>query len=79
METILYTKSNNLIVKTCYFGDAQEFGTCIEYPDGKIQVMENFKSALFLLDIHDFWCKFTGVIKGSTTIEEVNRHIRKVS
>ena len=76
MNTILYTKSDDLVVKTCYVADSQEFAVVLEYPNGEQQVVETFNSAMFLIEFHDFWCKFTGVIKDTTTSEEIKKHLK---
>ncbi len=76
METILVTKSNDLTVKSVYFTDSQEFGVVLEYSDGTQQVVEKFKSVMFIMQIHDFWCKFTGIIDGKVSVEEIGKHLK---
>ena len=76
METILFTKSKDLIVKSVYFTDSQEFGVVLEYSDGSQQVVEKFKSVLFIMQIHDFWCKFTGIIDGKVSVEDIENHLK---
>lgn len=73
MEEIISTRDSELKIKTCYFADSQEFGVVFEYPNGEQQVVETFKSALFIMEKHDFWCKFAGVIK------EKSNEIKKAS
>ena len=75
METILYTKTNDLVIRTCYNADSAEFVTIVEYPNGEQVIAETFKSVMFMLEIHDSWCKFTGVIEDKVTSEEVNAHL----
>jgi hypothetical protein len=76
MNTILFTKSDDLVVKTCYVADSQEFAVVLEYPDGTQQVVETFKSVMFLIEFHNFWCRFTGVLEDTTTPAEVNKHLK---
>lgn len=76
METILFTKSDNLIIRTCFVADSEEFATIIEYPDGTTTTAETFKSVVHMLEIHDFWCKFTGVIEENITSDIVKTHLR---
>ena len=76
MEIILFTKSDKLTVKSVYFADSQEFGVVLEYKDGAMQVVEKYKSAMFIMQIHDFWCKFTGIIEGNVSVGEIEKHIK---
>lgn len=76
METILFTKSDKLTVKTVYFADSQEFGVVLEYSDGSMQVVEKFKSVLFIMQFHDFWCKYTGIIEGNVSVGEIEKHLK---
>ena len=76
METILFTKSDKITVKSVYIADSQEFGVVLEYSDGSQQVVEKFKSAMFIMQIHDFWCKFTGIIESNVSIGEIEKHIK---
>ena len=76
MEIILNSTSNLVSIKTCYFTDSKEFATCLYQNDGSFEVLETFKSPLFLVDIHDFWCKFTGITKSSISIKDVIEHIK---
>lgn len=76
MQDILSTKSNSISIRTRFFEDSQEFGTCLCYPDGKYEVLQTFKSAMFLVEIHDFWCKFTGVTTSNISIRDIVNHIK---
>ena len=76
MTDILTTSTNEIKIKTCFNADLEEFETCIEYSDGKVEVLESFKSAMFLLEIHTFWCKFTGIIKDSIDVASIINHIK---
>lgn len=76
METILFTKSDKLTVKSVYFADSQEFGIVLEYSDGSQQVVEKFKSVMFIMQIHDFWCKYTGITEGNITVAEIEKHLK---
>lgn len=75
MENILYTKSDDLTIKTCFIADSEEFATIIEYPDGSQTVAETFKSVMYMIEIHDFWCKFTGVTKDKISSDLVKAHL----
>ena len=76
MEIILNSIANSISIKTCYFEDSQEFATCLYHQDGTFDVLETFKSPIFLVDIHDFWCKFTGITKSSISIKDVLNHVQ---
>ena len=79
METILYTKGENFIVKSVYFSEEQVFGTVFEYPDGSILVAESYKSIMNIMETHDFWCKFSGVISTPLTPSQIEKHLTRYS
>lgn len=76
MQDVLYTKSDSISIRTRFFEESQEFGTCICYPDGSYEVLQTFKSPMFLVEIHDFWCKFTGITVSNISIRDIVEHIK---
>ncbi len=79
METILYTKTNELTIRTCYIADEEKFAVIFEYPNGEMQEVDTFKSVLFMLEIHDFWCKFAGLTSTSLNPSQVKKHLTRIS
>lgn len=79
MEAILYTKNENLTVKTVYLTKEAVFATVLEYPNGEIQVVETFSSVLRMMEIHDFWCKFTGITSTSFNPSQVEKHLTRIA
>ena len=79
METILYTKSNDLIVKSCYISEQACFASILVYPNGEHQVLETYNSIMNIMEIHDFWCKYTGVISTPITASQVEKHLTSCS
>ena len=74
MEAILYTKGKDLIIRTGYDADNKRYQTEFEYPDGKKVTVDTFNSAFSILETHDFWCKFTGIIEGKFTPKQVSKY-----
>lgn len=79
METILCTTSKDLTIKTVYFADSEEFGIIFQYKDGTQQVIDTFKSALIIIETHDYWCKYTGLLKSSFDISQVKKHLTNIA
>ena len=75
METILYTKGNDLVVKSCYIPEQECFASIIVYPTGEHQVLEMYNSIMNIMEIHDFWCKYTGIISTPLTGSQVEKHL----
>ena len=75
METILFTKGNDLIVRTVYIAEQNIFATVYEYPSGEMQVVDTYNSVMSLIENHDFWCKFSGVISTTITGSQVEKHL----
>ena len=65
MVTILFTKGTDLIIKSCFISETNEYAVILEDKDGEMQVLETFKSIMFLVEAHDFWCKYIGIIESS--------------
>ena len=62
MESILFTKGHDIIIRTGYIAEHKKFATVFEYPNGDMVVVESFNSPLAILETHDYWCRFTGVV-----------------
>ncbi len=75
MEEILCTKSNSASIKTFFNEETEEFNTCLIDKDKNIKVLQTFKCIKFLVEIHDFWCKFTGVTKSNISIKDIINHV----
>lgn len=71
METILYTKNNDFVVKSCYVPSDACFATVLVYPNGDQMVLETYKSIMKIMQKHDYWCKFTGVLSTPITASQV--------
>jgi len=71
METILYTKNNDLVVKSCYVPSEACFATVLVYPNGDQVVLETYKSIIKIMQKHDYWCKSTGVLSTPLTASQV--------
>lgn len=61
METLLYTKCNQLTIRTVYMEKENEFAVVFEYPNGEMVVVDHFKSAMRILETHESWCKFANI------------------
>lgn len=79
METILYTKNNEAIVKSCYIPSDECFATVFIDSDGNQMVLETYKSIMNIMKKHDFWCKFTGVLSTPFTESQVKEHLTSCS
>ena len=79
MEIILNSKCNGYKIKTAFFADSAEFATMIEYPDESLQVLENFKNPNSLVEIHDYWCSYTGVLDTPFKASQVKKHLTSFS
>ena len=77
METILYTKGKDFVVKTVYIQEYKRYATVYEYPNGYMTVVESYTSVLNMIKTHDFWCKFSGIIEGTLTSQEIEFHLTK--
>lgn len=75
METILYTKNDDFVVKSVYIPSEACFATVLVYPDESQMVLETYKSIIKIMEKHDFWCKFTGVISTPFTGSQVEKHL----
>ena len=62
METILYTKNNDFVVKSCYFPTEACFATVLVFPNGEQMILERYNSIMNIMKKHDFWCKEKGLI-----------------
>lgn len=62
METILYTKGHDITIHTGYIAEHKQFATVFEYQNGEMVVVDTFNSPLAILETHDYWCRFTGVV-----------------
>ena len=58
MVTILFTKANGLIVKSCFIESSMNFQIILEYPNGSEIVIETIKNITALVETHDKWVKF---------------------
>ena len=61
METLLYTKCNQLTIRTVYIADESTFAVVFEYPNGNMIVVDTFTSALKIIERHEDWCKFANM------------------
>lgn len=79
MQTILYTKNKDLIIRAVYVPSEKHFAIVFEYPDGELQVVEEINSVMGLLPAHDFWCKFTGITSTPISRSQVKEHLTTAS
>ena len=74
METILFTKGYDLTVKTVYIPEEKKYATLYVYQNGYMTVVEVYESVMFMIQTHDFWCKFSGIIEGTLSSKDIEHH-----
>lgn len=76
MEKIFYTDGKGGQIATCYDIDKKIFKT-IKITERSEKVLEEFRDIEKLIETHEFWCRYEGIMKNTVTINEVLRHTNK--
>lgn len=79
METILYTKRNGFEVKTTYDRISRKFSVFFVYMDGTEQKVEDYINTSKILETHEYWCKFAGLLKSSFNASQVEKHLTSIA
>lgn len=62
METVIKSTGCGITIHTGYIKEHKTFATVFEYPNGDMVVVDQFNSPLAILETHDYWCRFTGIV-----------------
>ena len=79
MEVILSTRKDGFKVMTVYLSETKEFAIVFEYTDGSIKQVDNFKAVNLIIELHNYWCAYTGIIDTPFASCQVKKHLTTAS
>lgn len=75
MTEVLRTEDSKLTIVTGWIEEEKTFSVMFIYPDGKVVRVEDFKNILILVETHNFWCAYTGIISTTIRSGQVEMHL----